>query len=903
MKAKKKRGKKPSLLYKLRHPAPLPPLEGDDIVLLRDTSLALERRAPQAKWYVRLFLLGLCTLSFLASFLTLYQLPVSLVSPVALGVCLVGVCLLYTLFKYPLAGTGAVLFAAVSFGLFKSDALFFGFEMFFNRVIELLNWHTFEFLIPYRIPPLYDQPSNERFFVNFALCCILFVIGVAILYRPNIFLYLAATFLPLLPGLFYGLTPSYLPFLLLAASYALVLSLHLATRHPRAKRDFSEKIEKKTRAFRVDYRNYSYRYATALKSGCVLIGLCLCCLAAGGLIISPPLYNSRAFTSFRNGAGHKLSEVSMEKEPSRILSLYRGQLSRLGIWRNYDAANDLMIRAPTLGQSIYLKGYVGGIYRGDRWDTLDEEAEQTGRQAFGSLFSEAETSPQNLPSDYIALCDTIDNPVLKGVYLSHATISVEGLKDTALKQFTYVPYGAVYPWYIGEEIDPSLLLEGEELPERETAQTDLDSTIWTDNNRWAGSYDFDFYTTPNLLGVDMDTPLQEAAQRDRDAAAYARREAAYRRFVYQTYTQVPENIQKVLTDELFTPQALAEAGDLATYTDWVRSYLNEHYHYNPAPGSTPDGQDFVEYFLTQRDSGFATHFASAGAMMLRSAGVPARYVEGYALTPQTLSGRGLEDEKVPIEQPLLGVTALVERRGTMVSGSTMHAWVEIYLDGFGWVPVEMTPYRSIEYDTLPVVDGEVAPPIISGGGGGGAGSGDPSDSIGGGSVTFDGVDDPLSIFDTWRRPLKNAPWTTIVWTGVVWLGGLIAVAAVFLALRRFVRIHRFKRSLETDEPRRNIIRLYRYLLQALDFFSFGYTHAHSYYGMASSIEVAFGDHLEHGEALPIIELVLEAGFSQHQMTPEQFREFLVFVDRFIRSVSKDQNIFKKLSFRFLHALW
>ena len=237
----------------------------------------------------------------------------------------------------------------------------------------------------------------------------------------------------------------------------------------------------------------------------------------------------------------------------------------------------------------------------------------------------------------------------------------------------------------------------------------------------------------------------------------------------------------------------------------------------------------------------------------------------------------------------------------MVSGSTMHAWVEIYLDGFGWVPVEMTPYRSIEYDTLPVVDGEVAPPIVSGGGG--TGSGDPSDSIGGGSVTFDGVDDSLSIFDTWRRPLKNAPWTTIVWTGVVWLGGLIAVAAVFLALRRFVRIHRFKRSLETDEPRRNIIRLYRYLLQALDFFSFGYTHAHSYYGMASSIEVAFGDHLEHGEALPIIELVLEAGFSQHQMTPEQFREFLVFVDRFIRSVSKGQNIFKRLSFRFLHALW
>ena len=48
----------------------------------------------------------------------------------------------------------------------------------------------------------------------------------------------------------------------------------------------------------------------------------------------------------------------------------------------------------------------------------------------------------------------------------------------------------------------------------------------------------------------------------------------------------------------------------------------------------------MEYFLTENKKGYCMHFASAGVLLLRAAGVPARYVEGYVvnegdITPET----------------------------------------------------------------------------------------------------------------------------------------------------------------------------------------------------------------------------------------------------------------------------
>lgn len=101
---------------------------------------------------------------------------------------------------------------------------------------------------------------------------------------------------------------------------------------------------------------------------------------------------------------------------------------------------------------------------------------------------------------------------------------------------------------------------------------------------------------------------------------------------------------------------------------WKRSYELEL-------DRVPFGEDVVEYFLFQGEKGYCEHFASAGVLLLREMGVPARYVSGYVVWKDDFSA-GKD-----------GYTA-------SVPDSKAHAWAEVYLDGVGWIPVEMTPGSS-----------------------------------------------------------------------------------------------------------------------------------------------------------------------------------------------------------------
>ena len=74
----------------------------------------------------------------------------------------------------------------------------------------------------------------------------------------------------------------------------------------------------------------------------------------------------------------------------------------------------------------------------------------------------------------------------------------------------------------------------------------------------------------------------------------------------------------------------------------------------------------MAWFLTESHRGYCMHFASAAVLLLRSMGVPARYVSGF-VADVPASGR------------------------VNVPDSAAHAWVEVYIDGYGWEPVEVTP--------------------------------------------------------------------------------------------------------------------------------------------------------------------------------------------------------------------
>lgn len=110
----------------------------------------------------------------------------------------------------------------------------------------------------------------------------------------------------------------------------------------------------------------------------------------------------------------------------------------------------------------------------------------------------------------------------------------------------------------------------------------------------------------------------------------------------------------------------------------VRLYFEDNYAYTLTPGMTPLRTDYVNYFLTGSKKGYCAHFASAAVLIFRYLGIPARYVEGYAVSSQILSDAAEE----------AGPDGLIRAE---VSDASAHAWVEIYDDGAGWIVADVTP--------------------------------------------------------------------------------------------------------------------------------------------------------------------------------------------------------------------
>lgn len=108
----------------------------------------------------------------------------------------------------------------------------------------------------------------------------------------------------------------------------------------------------------------------------------------------------------------------------------------------------------------------------------------------------------------------------------------------------------------------------------------------------------------------------------------------------------------------------------------VRDELRNLAAYNLYLDDIPEGTDTIQYFLETGHEGYCMHFASAGVLILQELGVPARYASGYVVRNQAFEPDGKEYKADVIDR-------------------NAHAWVEIYLDNYGWMPYEMTPqYRD-----------------------------------------------------------------------------------------------------------------------------------------------------------------------------------------------------------------
>lgn len=138
----------------------------------------------------------------------------------------------------------------------------------------------------------------------------------------------------------------------------------------------------------------------------------------------------------------------------------------------------------------------------------------------------------------------------------------------------------------------------------------------------------------------------------------------------------------------------------------IRKYYYDNIPYTLRPGSTPIRRDFINYFLDTNKKGYCVHFASAAVLIFRYMGIPARYVEGYAVDYNEITN-GKAMEELNKDDYLKGFSELpnVPVVTINVTDASAHAWVEIYTDDYGWISVELTPPSSdIENDSSTLWD-------------------------------------------------------------------------------------------------------------------------------------------------------------------------------------------------------
>ena len=132
-----------------------------------------------------------------------------------------------------------------------------------------------------------------------------------------------------------------------------------------------------------------------------------------------------------------------------------------------------------------------------------------------------------------------------------------------------------------------------------------------------------------------------------------------------------------------TPDWAAQVNDYRLSIAQTLQYLlSDTATYNLYLDDIPQGTGTIDYFLETGKEGYCMHFASAGALILQELGVPARYASGYVAKPSDFHQKG-------------------EQYTAEIPDYNAHAWVEIYLEHIGWVPVEMTPGYSDVVSKVP----------------------------------------------------------------------------------------------------------------------------------------------------------------------------------------------------------
>lgn len=333
--------------------------------------------------------------------------------------------------------------------------------------------------------------------------------------------------------------------------------------------------------------------------------------------------------------------------------------------------------------AVYLKDNVGSVYKENEW--LELSSKSYDEQIFDE-FKSYKIFPQDFPGLYSKVLNpsaasiniTIESNLKKDrLFAPYGTNNIGGLSysrdmivsslNTESKEFAYnfVP--------IDTDYYTSLLINN---------QTEvINSSMVIDPNCRSSIENFCAYNklSPDYLELELPFIITDLYNNGHLIIG-GLLENKYRDFVYDKYLQLPDNknMDEVLEEysDIINDASYAQTpSDKLELLSRMREKMASDTEYTLSPGKTPSNRDFVNYFLIENKKGYCIHYATSGVLLARMAGIPARYATGYII----------------VADDFQNCTANADGTYTIdVEDNRSHAWVEVYIDGLGWLPYEFT---------------------------------------------------------------------------------------------------------------------------------------------------------------------------------------------------------------------
>lgn len=358
---------------------------------------------------------------------------------------------------------------------------------------------------------------------------------------------------------------------------------------------------------------------------------------------------------------------------------------------SYKNVTDLKVTINSKPESaVYIKDYAGADYHDNQWTDLSEDAFKDSRYADCEKYG---INPQDFPAAFAPLV----HPAEYGDMPQNRIVIKSQLKNK--KVFApYSPFNTESFVY-----DHDKMLSAHNDPSKEMAydffplnaemislnmgplQRGTYSTSLITDEKWQGLIT-DYCSSNNLFShndyfsIDHEIVAPDQFLYDNSMILMSEMlEKNYREFAYENYLEVPDTeamreVRSAYADILGDGNFTYAQDKLAVLMN-IRQKMAETSEYSLRPGKTPANRDFVNYFLLENHKGYCIHYATSGVILARMAGIPARYATGYVIVGDDFK----EENKNP------DGTYTID-----IKDNRSHAWAEVYINGFGWMPFEFT---------------------------------------------------------------------------------------------------------------------------------------------------------------------------------------------------------------------